>query len=313
MLKGLKKLLAKGPDGPTVSLAMFGKHPGWDDHMEDLGLDTEFLVHVKQKLYVDGIGGNVDTGSWENLDPGQVLDGFDHTFLWVGGEQRIVGRFWSSSDGKGRTKYPLFVCAGGFGLPLGWYISEALPLLEILEASIKQAASADQVRAQVSAARERLRGAAQTVGPEGPKRNALVAMGHAVSKEERELALVRILYQMERELGAYRVPKAGGSRTKLADVRSQHMRVPAAYEDVAQSLSAWLEFVLTDVAPAVPVLVMRCAGCPWVDIYIGDPTAAQFYALRANTMVIPLTSEIPYSIDEGFRSAALSRLEGRSP
>ena len=313
MLKGLKKLFAKVPEGPGVSLAMFGKHPGWDDHIDDLGLDTEFLVHVKQRLYIDGIGGNIDSGAWENLADEQVLPGFDHVFVWVGGDQRIAGRFWSSSDGKGRTKYPLFACAAGAGLPLSWFIGTALPVVEALEASAKQSSSADDVRSQVSASRERLRRAAEAAGPQAPAGNAMVAMARAVPESERDSSLVRILYQMERELGAYRVPKGGsGSRTKSADLRPQHMRVPCVFDDAAESVSAWIGFMLEDVAPSVPVLAIRSRQADWVDVFIGDPTSAQMYALRANTAAIPLTSDIPYSIDEKFQAAARARLEGRT-
>jgi len=37
-----------------IFLAAFGKHPGWNDHMDDVGLETESLVAAKTRLYVDG-------------------------------------------------------------------------------------------------------------------------------------------------------------------------------------------------------------------------------------------------------------------
>ena len=57
-----KKFLLEDPrpfssDGRYVALAAFGKHPGWDDHVEDLGLETQSLNLAKTVLYVDGIGG----------------------------------------------------------------------------------------------------------------------------------------------------------------------------------------------------------------------------------------------------------------
>ena len=53
-----------GQNGKYVGLAAFGKHPGWDDHVEDLGLETESLNLAKTLLYVNGIGGQIDSGAW---------------------------------------------------------------------------------------------------------------------------------------------------------------------------------------------------------------------------------------------------------
>ena len=41
-------------------MGAFGKHPGWDDHILGIGVETETLAQVKQALYVGGIGGQID-------------------------------------------------------------------------------------------------------------------------------------------------------------------------------------------------------------------------------------------------------------
>ena len=46
-------------NGPTVRVAAFGKHPAWNDHVEDIGLESEPLVDLRRNLYVEGIGGGV--------------------------------------------------------------------------------------------------------------------------------------------------------------------------------------------------------------------------------------------------------------
>ena len=61
-----------------VFLGAFGKHPGWDDHVEDLGLETGSLVEAKKLFYVQGIGGEIDAGAWEKLDDSQRLPAFKH-------------------------------------------------------------------------------------------------------------------------------------------------------------------------------------------------------------------------------------------
>src|SRR5881409_1524318 len=80
------------PNGRQVFLCAFGKHPGWDDHVEDLGLDTESLIFAKTLLYVEGIGGQIDRGDWEKLEPQQQISAFKHLFVWQRGGQFLVGR-----------------------------------------------------------------------------------------------------------------------------------------------------------------------------------------------------------------------------
>src|SRR5437762_8812249 len=121
------------PTGRFAGLAAFGKHPGWDDHVEDLGLETESLNFAKLVLYVNGIGGQIDSGAWEKLDQVQQLPGFDHLFVWQRSGQVLLGRMWSSSDGKGRKRYPMVVCLHFMGIPLQWALKHALPVLAELE------------------------------------------------------------------------------------------------------------------------------------------------------------------------------------
>src|SRR3954468_13704104 len=104
-----KKFLVEEPrrfsaSGRYVALAAFGKHPGWDDHIEDLGLETESLNFAKLVLYVNGIRRQNVSGVWEKLDSAQQLPGFQHVFVWQRGGQLLIGRMWSSSDGKGRKR-----------------------------------------------------------------------------------------------------------------------------------------------------------------------------------------------------------------
>jgi hypothetical protein len=53
---------------------------------------------------VNGIGGQIDSGAWEKLEPAQQLPDFNHIFVWQRSGQILVGRLWSSSDGKGGTR-----------------------------------------------------------------------------------------------------------------------------------------------------------------------------------------------------------------
>jgi len=64
-----------------VFVAAFGKHPAWDDHIDDIGLDTDTLIAAKRILYVQGIGGNIDSGSWGKLQENQQIEDFNENIL----------------------------------------------------------------------------------------------------------------------------------------------------------------------------------------------------------------------------------------
>src|ERR1043165_7308359 len=145
------------PSGRYVGLAAFGKHPGWDDHVEDLGLETESLIIAKTLFYVNGIGGQIDSGAWEKLEPAQQLPSFNHVFLWQRSGQFLIGKLWSSSDGKGRKRYPMVVCLHFVGVTLGWALKQALPALSELEKELVRTNSAEDVRNALSRKRAALR------------------------------------------------------------------------------------------------------------------------------------------------------------
>ena len=73
----------KSDKPPSLNLGAFGKHPGWDDHIDDLGLETDRLVEVRRRLYAEGISSNVDSGAWDKLEDGARLPVFEHLILWL--------------------------------------------------------------------------------------------------------------------------------------------------------------------------------------------------------------------------------------
>src|SRR5204863_1992020 len=147
------------PTGRYVALAAFGKNPGWDDHVEDLGLETQSLNLAKTIFYVNGIGGQIDSGAWERLDSSQQVATFNHVFVWQRAGQLLLGRLWSSSDGKGRTRYPMVVCVHCSGISLSWALNQVLPRLEQIEQACLAGHSAAEVRAILGRYRAELRNA----------------------------------------------------------------------------------------------------------------------------------------------------------
>ncbi|HXC35659.1 MAG TPA: hypothetical protein VNV43_07270, partial [Candidatus Acidoferrales bacterium] len=118
------------PSGVSVSnlyLAAFGKHPGWEDHIPGIGVDTEALAALKQSLYFDAIRGQIDSGAWEKMEQIKRLEGFDHSFLWLRPGMTLMGLMWSSTDRVGRAKYPMILCAEGDGFSPGFMLACAKP------------------------------------------------------------------------------------------------------------------------------------------------------------------------------------------
>jgi len=116
-------------DGSAEVFGIFGKHPGWDDHIEDLPLPTASLVEAKRLLYVHGIGSQISSGAWARLPAEACLPEFNHHLLWVRGRQFLAGRLWASRDGKRRAHFPMVALVHGINLPL----ESASPTKETLE------------------------------------------------------------------------------------------------------------------------------------------------------------------------------------
>src|SRR5829696_6083612 len=300
------------PSGRQVFLAAFGKHPGWDDHVEDLGLESESLVYVKTRLYVQGIGGQIDSGAWEKLDESQRLPAFKHVLLWQRGNQVIIGRMWASSDGKGRTRYPMIVCAHCAGVPVEWALEQVLPRLEKIEHECAGTNSAAEVRAILDRHRAEVRAIATAPGASSglPITSGLVAdfVNHSSLGPEKE-GWFRVLHQMHGQMALF-APGRFSLKADLGSLRSQQVRVPACGPSPAHTLLLWSRFFQTQVDPAVPLLYTLALEEKWVDVTAGELTPPEAFALRASPKAIPLASEVPYNLEPAFRDKARAQLAG---
>ena len=292
---------------PQVFLAAFGKHPGWDDHIEEIGVETEHLASLKQLLYVQGIGGTIDAGAWDDLTDVQRIDGFEHVFLCRTPGDLVIGRLWSSTDGKGRSRYPMVVCVQCTNLPLPWVMREVLPVLAEVENRCKEVTTAAEVVAITDQVRKQLRDLAESddIGDSAfvlsPR--SVVELADRSEMLDGHEGLLRILYQMDRETSDY----ARGSFAAAArdgSLRPVQMRVPACGESPDDVIPRWLEFFFTRLDPAVQVWAIYRLGQPWLDVIIGDPAPNQFFCFQASREALPLASEIPYTLDDDFRARA---------
>ena len=283
-----------------VFVAAFGKHPGWNDHIDDIGFETDVFVNVKRLLYVQGIGGNIDAGSWDKLEGGQVIREFKHVFVWCLDKNVILGRIWSSRDGKGRTSYPMVVCVQCRQLPLDWILKNILPRLEKVEQTCAATVSATDVHSAIDNARDDFRRLAQQCPPSAdyltPHTSALAKLAEDPEMGKDDQGLLRILYHIEREVARY----GPADSTKTKEFRPTFLRIPASRVSSSESALSWISFLLAKLGRSTPVLVLMPLRHVWVDVIIGEPTQVQLYCLRVSPDVIPLTSSIPYNMDAEF-------------
>lgn len=292
-------------------LAAFGKHPGWDDHIDDIGLETARLVAFKRLLYFDGIAGNIDGGRWDLLSEPQRLSGFNHGFLHVAGGSVMVGRMWASRDGKGRSRYPMVVCAECRGISIPWAAEQVLGALAELESQCKAAETARQVTEAMTAMSRRLGDLAATAGADATRvpswlmsDKVLDELAERMPPMENLQGFSRLIYKVERDLRAY-LPRAPSSKTPPSP---QHLRVPACGEEVDRSLILWLVMILRVLAPTTPIMVMRPVAAPWVDVLVGAPQTQHFYCMLASSEATPLITEIPYTLDPAIVAQARTML-----
>ena len=286
-----KEFLRDPAPDRSLFLAAFGKHPGWDDHMDDLGFETESLLAAKGLLYQGGIGANLDSGAWEKIPEEQRLASCDHIFVWRRCDQVIVGRMWPSKDGKNRARFPMVVCAQLCGTVADDAVDLLLPALLHIEAACQATRSADEVRAIIDSAREQLREAARAPGGESDPVAGVRAEDLGV-----------MLADLWTRFAAY-LPGAFNAKRGAP---AAHFRFPAGAGNAPESLLVWLRVLSTQLDPDAPVLVLEPAREHWVDVIVGEPTAEQFFCLRA------AEEAVPFSLELGARGDAVLQERGRA-
>ncbi|MDT8302284.1 MAG: hypothetical protein RQ760_12430 [Sedimentisphaerales bacterium] len=307
----IKRLIPKGQNSPLekVFVAAFGKHPGWDDHIDDIGFETDIFITVKRLLYIQGIGGNIDSGSWDALQKNQPIEEFKHDLVWFMGDNLIVGRIWSSRDGKGRTSYPMVVCAQCRQLSLEWVLNNVLPLLERVEEACAATISAAEVRLTIENTQKEIRQLTQQceLSPILPPFDTDVISKLTEYPEmggPNHQGLLRILYHIEREATREHLDTSKGKA-----FRPTLLRIPISPPPVTESMLLWVNFLLNKFGMNTSVLVLMPLQKQRMDIIIGEPTQLQLYCLRASLKVIPLTSSIPYNLSPEFINKATQLIE----
>jgi hypothetical protein len=299
----LKEFLRDEPaadaGSPRVCLGAFGKHPGWDDHMDDLGLETESLLLARHLLYVQGIGGQLNSGAWERLDEAARLPAIHHEFIWSRCSQVLAGRMWPSSDGKRRTLYPMAVCAHVFGLTSEACITSLLPLLEPVETRCRHSRTADEVRSIVL---EALGQCMATVS------SATIAdlsrLSGTLTEQFIDGSLPVILGEVRRTLAPY---LRGEFRERAKPAAG--IRVPCPPELGFHDFVFWIRFFGALLDADAPVLFLKPVGQAWIDVIAGEPASGDLFPLRAGPAVVPVIGDAVPGVDERLRQEARALCE----
>lgn len=279
---------------PGLHLAAFGKHPGWDDHLPGIGLDTASLAHLKQSFYVTGIGGQIDSGAWEKLEAGKRVEGFDHTFLWARDGHLLLGRMWSSTDRKGRAKYPMILCADSTGLSAPYLFANVRRDLERLRSNCLAAATAEALETVCRSAQADLQSRIEFARVDGADAVSEAQRRRFLEHPQfggRQEGLLRILH----ELGGLQ-PQAKAKKTS-ANAPARHFRVPAVGRTHEEVFLLWLEFFNCVLPPSIPLLLIWRDGAEWLDVTAGEPAGEDFFCLQAAPLAVPLSTEIPYELE----------------
>ena len=300
MNRFFKTFFSEVPASPTdLTIFAFGKHPGWDDHIEGIGIDNETLAICRSVFYVHGIGGLIDSGIWEKSDPVQIVPEFGNLILWQGRRAFLSCRMWPSKDGKGRAKYPMIIGIYGGGVCLTRAFPMIVPVLERLEDECKMARTADEVRQVLENGRIRLKenigtlSGSHVVPPlSSDEYGEMLAPNKAIPDAT---GWHRILYTMQNQLEIFGLGHFS-IRAMRPESGGQHLRVPLLNDSPTLSMLAWLRLLRGEIDPQVPVFVSTHHGRGWCDLLIGEPATNDFSFLKLNPEGIPYANDIPYNL-----------------
>ena len=282
------------PDAPRFFLGAFGKHPGWNDHLDDIGLVTSSLVEARSILY-GGIAHQIEQAAWEKAGAGKAMPGFDHLIHWRRINESITGLIWSSQDGKGRALYPMITVAHSVSRSFSWLAGELLPALEDVKTKCRSTTSAGVVMAHIKGVEESLRARfPDSARPSSGPGFGIPAWAAHFSREPD--ALRRVLHHLRRNFAPFTpgsLEWCQGEKQAL----SRCLRLPQIPgAQPAESLNAWVSFLATQLDPAVPFFGLVPLGQTWLDVIVGEPTATDFFLLRALPAALPVVTDIPYQL-----------------
>jgi hypothetical protein len=267
------KVFLRDPLSERIQIAGFGKHPAWDDHIDDIGLTTETLVLTKQLLYSEGIATQLASGAWDQIEKSANAIEFDHRFVWGRDQQTILGAIWASSDRKGRTRFPLVICAhAGFDGPRA--IGLLFDPIERLGTLCRTAKTREEIRDAFRQAHGEFNGALLPSMSD----NLFTAITDSGAN-----SILPALVTLSAGL-------KGKRQREAAKTSESHFRVVSHSSLVKDNLIFWSAYLSTRCTGSrLPYVVIAANGKRWIDLIVGEPLQNDFFCLRANENALPIT------------------------
>jgi hypothetical protein len=270
------KVFLRDPLSARIHVAGFGKHPAWDDHIDDIGLNTETLVMTKQLLYSEGIATQLASGAWDQIEKSGNAVEFNHRFVWGRDEQAIVGAIWASADRKRRSRFPMVICAQAcFGALRA--IDLLIGPIERLGTLCRAAKTQEEIRDSFSRVQLELNGALSSSIDENP-------LSELTDSEENSIlpALITLSAGLKN-----RRPRGPGETAKTS---GSHFRSAAISSQDRENLRFWSGyFAARRTGPSLPYIVLAAHDKLWVDFIVGEPLPNDFFCLRASANALPAT------------------------
>jgi hypothetical protein len=270
------KVFLREPVDRKVHVAGFGKHPAWDDHIDDIGLDTETLVLTKKLLYSQGIATQLASGAWDQLEKSGNAIEFNHRFCWSRENQSVAGAIWASSDGKGRTRFPMIICVQVD--VEGWRaIDQLLRPIDQMGIQSKSAKTPSEFRELIPRLEVEIFGLVRSPSGTNP------------ASEMTESQQITILPELTTLAAALktRLPRRAHEAVRP---NGAHFRLASLLPGPGKNLSFWSAYLAALGLPSSPpYLAIATGGKPWVDLIVGEPADADFFCLRANQTALPAT------------------------
>ena len=269
------KVFLRDKLGGRAYLAAFGKHPAWNDHLGLIGAQTESLALLEDVLYRQGIALQVAAGRWRDATGAAKTPAFNHRFVWSRGRQSIVGAFWPSVDGKGRTQFP-FVCCVQSELPGSSGVQIYLDYVARTGAQARQASGQPEVQSILERDGydlNRWKPVTPSVAPQ------VLGSGQERAFRDNLAVLAR---EVSHPAMGQQNSSAGGQ------ARSLRLRAP----DGAAPANLWFYASFLEQfapAPAIYLLITDADPAAPVDCVLGEPAPDAFFCLGADAQEAPVT------------------------
>lgn len=294
------KMMPAAARPPLLAVTAFGKHPGWDDHMDDAGHQFPEMLTFKHLFYVRGIGGNIDSGAWAHLPESRRLNEFNHLLIYSAEDYYILAAVSASRDGKGRSLYPLVTAVQARRYSLSDLVESVGPVVLKLRDTVRAATAVAAVRTAVQAAQLKLDQLTGTLPLADGKPDQFLTgtkMVRALAADNPATnGAGRIIYSLQKA-----VENCG---RQGATGRTETLRLPmdgVVPWDCARIWIASLRSVLGANCPLMAIEYRPPTGPLLADLIIGPAGPGHLFCLRAGSERIPLATEIPYELDGAFQ------------